>query len=73
MIDVSNSWSAVSSQPEAFSEARVCFFRSSEIVNRPLAWVSSVEMSFACASMPALTLAGFSSPKVRSPPPPESL
>jgi hypothetical protein len=52
MIDVSNSWSAVSSQPEAFSEARVCFFRSSEIVNRPLACVSSVEMSFACASMP---------------------
>ena len=42
MIDVSKSWSAVRSHPEVLSDARVCFFRSSEIVNRPLASVSSV-------------------------------
>ena len=66
MIVVSNNWAAVRSQPEAASDARVCVFRSSEIVNRPFASVSSVEISFAWASTPAATLSGSRSPKVRS-------
>jgi len=52
MIVVSKRSSTLTVQPAASSEATVCSFSSSEMVNRPFASVSSVEMSSFSASRP---------------------